>query len=470
MDSQPGTSGINLDEQQEEAELLHNRDTRYVYLITYSQADLEKFPRRLDFANAVQLSFSVASSASVQQWCCSLEEHERGGYHYHMAIKLEKKQRWMPVKRFLGNHFHISVHFSSVHHNYYSAWKYVTKSDEVYEESPDHPDLTSEPRTNSASKAKISKRRALLREQSLEESDVEDVEGTNEATNKPPKKKKRLTPLLVSDIILAKNITSQTELLALAQEQREEGKTDLAEFILNKQPTAIPHLIQKSWEMYNAKAKLDRATKSRIQILQDAQRSPCVTACRGQWLECANEIFVNNCIASNTFSEAVKELLKKGRGKYRNIMLIGAANCGKTFLLNPLNKIYDTFTNPASGTFAWVGAEDAECIFLNDFRWSEKIIPWHDLLLMLEGQEVHLPAPKTHFARDATFIRDTPIFATSKYPLVYIKSGSIDNRESEMMSCRWRIFAFNFQIPEQRQRIVPSCPRCFADLILQPSK
>jgi len=38
MDSQPGTSGINLDEQQEEAELLHNRDTRYVYLITYSHS------------------------------------------------------------------------------------------------------------------------------------------------------------------------------------------------------------------------------------------------------------------------------------------------------------------------------------------------------------------------------------------------------------------------------------------------
>ena len=43
----------------------------------------------------------------------------------------------------------ISVHFSSVHKNYYTAWQYVTKVDGDYEESKDHPDLTNgvEPQT-----------------------------------------------------------------------------------------------------------------------------------------------------------------------------------------------------------------------------------------------------------------------------------------------------------------------------------
>ena len=48
-------------------------------------------------------------------------------------------------------------------------------------------------------------------------------------------------------------------------------------------------------------------------------------------------------------------------------MITGPANCGKTFIFNPLREIYETFTNPATGTFAWVGAELAEVIFLNDF-------------------------------------------------------------------------------------------------------
>ena len=55
-------------------------------------------------------------------------------------------------------------------------------------------------------------------------------------------------------------------------------------------------------------------------------------------------------------------------------MIVGPANCAKTFLLNPLNVIFNTFSNPASTRFAWVGAEQAECIFLNDFRWSPAVI------------------------------------------------------------------------------------------------
>ena len=77
----------------------------------------------------------------------------------------------------------------------------------------------------------------------------------------------------------------------------------------------------------------------------------------------------------NGVDVTVRVLLEKGRGKYRNIYLKGPANCGKTFLLNPLNLIYHTFSNPATTTFAWVGAEDADVIFLNDFRWSKEIIP-----------------------------------------------------------------------------------------------
>ena len=53
---------------------------------------------------------------------------------------------------------------------------------------------------------------------------------------------------------------------------------------------------------------------------------------------------------------------------------------------------------------------------------------------MLEGEVVHLPAPKTHFTQDIELVKDTPIFCTSKRPLIYIKNGVVDDRESEMMA------------------------------------
>lgn len=61
-------------------------------------------------------------------------------------------------------------------------------------------------------------------------------------------------------------------------------------------------------------------------------------------------------------------------------------NCGKTFLLKPLEIIFRTFTNPANAKYAWVGADQAEVIALQDFHWSSELICWKNLLILLEGE------------------------------------------------------------------------------------
>jgi hypothetical protein len=93
-------------------------------------------------------------------------------------------------------------------------------------------------------------------------------------------------------------------------------------------------------------------------------------------------------------------------------------------------------------------------------------LPWHDLLLLLEGHVVHLPAPKTHFSKDITFENYTPISCTSEKPLMFIKHGVIDERETEMMRVRWKLIQFNYQVPPNTQRDITSGARCFATLIL----
>ena len=188
----------------------------------------------------------------------------------------------------------------------------------------------------------------------------------------------------------------------------------MSQFIVNRGAKVVSEILETAWEMENSKEHLEREKKSRMQLLHDALQGECVEGRCGQWLTCAKEVLNRNGVSDQYFAQCVRELLEKGRGKYRNIMIVGVANCGKTFLLNPLNVIFNTFSNPASTSFAWVGAEKAECIFLNDFRWSPSIIQWHDFLLLLEGQLVHLPAQKTHYAKDIVFNRYTPIFATGK--------------------------------------------------------
>ena len=82
--------------------------------------------------------------------------------------------------------------------------------------------------------------------------------------------------------------------------------------------------------------------------------------CNKLWFTCAEEVLVNNKIHPILFASAIRELLIKGRGKFRNIIITGPASFGKTFLLKPLENIYKCFLNPAKDKYAWVGAAEAK--------------------------------------------------------------------------------------------------------------
>ena len=91
--------------------------------------------------------------ADIVQWVCSQERHSSGGTHYHMAVKLSHARRWLRVRNYLDDNHSIQVNFSSVHSNYYTAWRYTTKEDSEYVQSVNHPELVNSapPRTQEAS-------------------------------------------------------------------------------------------------------------------------------------------------------------------------------------------------------------------------------------------------------------------------------------------------------------------------------
>ena len=253
---------------------LTEKNIRSVYLITYSQADLTKFPSREDFAAAVVKSFENGTG-NVLQWCCSREKHKKFGEHYHLALKLDRNQRWLQSKNFLSREHGIVVHYSSRHDNYYSAWRYVTKQDLDYVPSKGHQDLANkgEPKTSAASRGK--RVRAAARERGSDEEECDDEVSSS-------KKKRKLTGFEVSQIITDKGIKTVIELQALAFEQKKAGKTDLAEFLINRSPRVIADILSTSWEIEQSSAKLERSKKTRIELLQEAGNSDCVEGCNGE--------------------------------------------------------------------------------------------------------------------------------------------------------------------------------------------
>ena len=218
-------------------------------------------------------------------------------------------------------------------------------------------------------------------------------------------------------------------------------------------------------ELQSTPAHLIRSLKTRLEILQDMLTQDCIQECSNIWYKTAIQTLERNNTCINSFCNSIRTLLDKGRGKFRNILITGPTNCGKSFILKAITKAFNTFDNPATSSFAWVGAEQAEVIFLNDFRWSSQVIPWHDLLLLLEGENVHLPAPKIHFVQDILLSADTPIFATSSDEIKLIKNGIIVERETEMMAVRWKVFKFSKTISETDQIEINPCPHCFSKLV-----
>jgi len=323
-----------------------------VHLITYSQADLRAIPTRQAFADVV-LEAVKATDASEVQWVCAQESHGAGrmegksGVHFHMAIKLNKVKRWNTIRRFIKENCGINVHFSSKHCNYYSAWVYVTKEDDSYVESPNHPDLTNQgpPRTLAASQTLVNCTHG--REPGSEkESSGGDLgeEGDLRRPNKNPRHS-RLSVIEVSEIAVGNGIKTSTELLALANEQKKEGKTDLEEFVLNRGPKAVTEALSTGWEMAELNKKLERSRSSRLEILAKAKEGTCPDDCNGVWFDCAQEVLESNRISHQLFAEAVTNLLKKWRSKFRNIRLVGPANSAKIFLLQTLTVIFKTFSH-----------------------------------------------------------------------------------------------------------------------------
>ena len=82
--------------------------------------------------------------------------------------------------------------------------------------------------------------------------------------------------------------------------------------------------------MKGATEVLDRAKTSRMEILRKAAEEYCGQQYEGMWLQCACEIITNNNIHPHVLAAALRDLIEHGRGKFRNIIIIGQVNCGQS--------------------------------------------------------------------------------------------------------------------------------------------
>lgn len=136
----------------------------------------------------------------------------------------------------------------------------MTKHDKEYAQSTNLPELcnSNKPRTSAPNRAR--KTSAALRE----EGDDQLSDCSDEGSTSKKRRQKKLTTFEVSQISTKKDIKMVRELQSLTYEQKKQGKTDLAEFLINQSPRIVANRVDTSWEIEEASAKLEQARKTRM--------------------------------------------------------------------------------------------------------------------------------------------------------------------------------------------------------------
>lgn len=470
------------------------RKTARTYLLTYSQADLEKVNSTRLFADIVLEAFNEGTSkVEITQWAACREPHADGGKHYHMLVKLNGTRKWKPIFNSIRDTWAINVNFSTTKKGYLQGYRYVIKDkpSEMVVHSPGHPDLTSakSPKSKkgfikSSQNAKQKRKRKRL------------AAAENNAPPPPPPRpvpvpvpapvnaavhhndqfSPRLKPEHVMKFIRRNNLRTELELLAATKNREVEGLSDVYNYIGRQTSKSLNDLLAMTWRLEEAPALVQRQKMSRMEVVLSFLHKPCVEGCNSTWLDAAIEILHNNDINVFVFADHIRKCLTVGRSKYTNILLHGPRNCGKSFLLNPLEDMYKTFINPTEGKYCWVGLDDCEVALLQDLRWSPELIKWSDFLVLLEGQTVHLARPRNVYPTDMTIPKSNtiPFFATTKLPLVYSRGGfsreepqeeKDKNKDTLMMDARWRQIKFTHEMPQETLRKIKECPHCFSVLV-----
>ena len=90
---------------------------------------------------------------------------------------------------------------------------------------------------------------------------------------------------------------------------------------------------------------------------------------------------------------------------------------------------------------------------------------WHNVLLLLEGETVKLPAAKNIYSEDIVISTNVAIFWTSNNPIKHRGSyNRTDDRETEMMAARWKNYEFREQFFSTRARKSASFPKMFCKI------
>jgi hypothetical protein len=105
-------------------------------------------------------------------------------------------------------------------------------------------------------------------------------------------------------------------------------------------------------------------------------------------------ILARNLIDEQEFIRAIRTALNEGAKRHCNIALVGAAGCGKSSLIEPLEEIFECAPKPQAGsTFPLTAVMECHVMLWQDYSHCEKTLNFTDLLALFVGEAIGVRRP-----------------------------------------------------------------------------
>lgn len=427
-------------------------------------------------------SIAQGSAVSLKLASVWLEAHAAGEDaavhgHYHIALLAEGPFRFLPVKRSLLANGRLASHWSASHDGYWSAIRYVAmpspskplacldKAPLLWAAVGSHPDVEAcchEPATAAAVAGKRRRAQERAAEQGKGEPRINEFD---------------LWPIIVQAGIRNTD-DNRTGHLQLMQYVKCNCSMAVCAFVF-KIRARLNALIDDVWQWDQVNEVLAVAKQTRFESLDMATRLPCV--CKGAWAAFAVASLIANGVSVQELCSDVYNALVSGRGETTRVIVLAGASGGegKSFFLKGLASVFqagEIFHSPARGSFPLLGIENAKVVALDDWRFTEDVLPFSVQCLWYDGSPLPVARPQNHTASMGHLLYrgSAPIFATTKLQdIERLRLASQPDRWSgypgdgnaSMILRRLKVYQFPHRVAAPSMQ-VPCCPHCFAQLVL----
>jgi hypothetical protein len=395
--------------------------------------------------------------------------------HFHVALKLSGKCRFVALARALRLRSGLASHWSHSHTQWWSAVRYGTFATEKKPQVDNAPlvwaaggrELNLFEEAQEPWNAQALKRR---REQGA-------VQAAAEAAAGKKTKGERFTSVDFKALVLAEHLTTPSAVMEYVQLK---GSAAMLAFVSRHQ-SQLKRLLAEADEWSRAQVTAAAERESGWQLLHRLAASTCACsngeAC--QWSVAAQAFFQRNVatIDQDRFAACLAKVVQEGPGKKSRVpLLAGVTNAGKSTVLDPIDDVFGSdkvfhtpalgasmpLANLATGTKRFIYFDEYQPVTFAANPRRAPTVPAITFMKLFAGQSLEIQVPLNANEGNIDFSWKQGAAITCKLLGLWDPQGCVGAEDVRHTQSRVEQFEAHAPVLEEEMRVVPRCKESFA--------